>query len=396
MTRSNSAVLLDRRFGLFLSGKLASTMAIWITNVTAALYVYGATESATKVGFVSVLQFLPQLVLAPYAGSLADRIDRRYVLMAARTSSVVTAAALAVWLATAESGAVWPVYLASLALGVGLALASPSINALVPSLVPEDDLVPAITLNTASVNVARAIGPALGAYLYTRLGPAAGYGLSAAGHLVFVTVLWYVRPRTAGWASTDGSIRGAIRYVRERRSLGLLLISIAAIGFVVDVVITLSPPIADALGQGEEFVGILGSAFGVGAIAVLIISSRLDRKLGLRGTGIVGFGCLAAGMILLATGVSVVTAILGMAVAGMGFLLATSGATSRIQLSVSEGYRGRVMALWAIGFLGTRPLAASVHGLVADKVSVSAAVMVSATVAMVGGVCAHLAHEDTR
>lgn len=387
-------MLVSRPFGLFLVGKLASTTAIWIANITSALYVYSITRSAFQVGLVSILQFLPQIVLAPLTGVLADRADRRIVLILARLSSVLVALALAAWLAMSDGGDVRPIQIASLLLGVGLAVASPSINALVPSLVDRRDLVTAISLNTASVNIARAIGPALGGYLYYHFGPGVAYATCALGHLMFVAFLFAIRHPSREAGSGDRSVAGAVRFLRDRPSISLLLVSVATIGFVVDVPITLATSVADELDRGAQFVGLLGSAFGAGAISILVLSSRIDRWLGVRGSGQLGFGLLMAGMVLLASSHHTRTALAAMLVAGMGFLLATAAATSRIQLAVPDSFRGRIMAVWGIGFLGVRPLAAAVHGLVAERVSVPAAVLVSAVVAMVGGILTRVAHEE--
>lgn len=179
-------------------------------------------------------------------------------------------------------------------------------------------------------------------------------------------------------ARGDGSVRGGLRYVRANPAVGLLLLATAGLGFGTDPVNTLTPSLVDRLGGGEELVGLLVSAFGFGAVAMTVVVGRVARRLGHTTAGAVGLAGLAVGMIALALAPSLTAAAAALVLAGAGFLLGVTGLTTALQRLVPEGLRGRVMALWSVAFLGSRPIAALIDGTVADLSSPAAGVLVAA------------------
>lgn len=390
--RSPARLLGDRNFGPFYFGKLISHTGLWVQNITAAILVYELTESAIAVGGVSIFQFAPQMLLALWMGAVSDRTDRKRLLIIGRSISATASAGIALLLGFVGVDGlpgVWPVYLAALIAGIGFSISAPPMNALVPNLVPKRDLFSAIALNSSTGNIARAIGPAVGAALYVSVGPAVSFGMAAGGHVTFICALLLIAHRRNPAESRDTSVRGGLRYLRGSPLMVVLLICVWGIGFASDAVITLTPPLAEALGSGEVLVGVLASMFGLGALLALASTGPWQKRMGLTNSGVAGFAITAFGFALLAVAPGVPLALAAMTFAGYGFLLANSALTSRIQLLVPETLRGRVMSIWAFGFLGSRPIAALVNGSVADTVGVRAAIFLSVLVSVAAGLLAY-------
>ena len=191
-SRTSLQLMVDRRFGPYLGGNFVSNVGNWFQNVAAGIVVFELTGSNTLVGMVSVLQFLATLALAPWSGALADRLDRRKMLMSAQVVSALGALGLAVWVGFVGVDGlpgIWPVLAASGVIGVGFAIGISAMNALVPALVEPPDLDQAIALNSATFTVARAIGPALAGLVIASFGAATAFGANAITFLPLIFVL---------------------------------------------------------------------------------------------------------------------------------------------------------------------------------------------------------------
>lgn len=386
--RSARELLTDRTFGTYFVGNLVSNCGTWLQNIAAAVVVYRLTGSTFAVGAVSILQFAASLLLAPWAGALSDRVDRRRLLIAGQVISVAAAAGLALWTAAVGVEGLpgpWPIFAAATLIGIGWAISAPTMQALVPALVQENDLEQAIALNSITFNLARAVGPAFGALALVTLGPAGTFGVNAGSYMVLIIALLLIRPRPIERRghSGDGSVREGLRYVRSQRPLFVLLVGVTALGFGTDPVNTLTPAIADDLGGGDALVGWLVSAFGLGSAGMAFAVGHVRRRVALGHMAVVGLAVMAAGLYGLAASSLVVVAIASLFVAGVGFLLALTGLTTELQRRVPERFLGRVMALWAVAFLGSRPAAALLDGAVGDAFGPRVAAAVAATLTAV-------------
>jgi MFS family permease len=390
LPRRNLELLADRTFAPFFWGNLASNCGLWFHNIAAAVVVFNLTGSALLVGAVSVMLFAATLLLGPYAGAVTDRVDRRLLMLAGQLLACASATSLAVW--TAIVGAeglpgAWPVLAATGLIGLGYAFSIPAMQALVPALVDPVDLDGAIALSSVTFNIARALGPALAAVTLVTAGPAAAFGVNALSYVPLVVALLVIRPRPVDTSDRgDGSVREGFRYVRGNPAVIVLLLATAGLGFGTDPVNTLTPPLAAELGGGDGLVGILVSAFGAGAVLATTIAARAGRRWGQVTTGAAGLTILTAGIGCLAVAPSTVAAVLALLLAGFGFLLGITGLTTALQRTVPEGLRGRVMALWSMAFLGSRPIAALLDGAIADLVSVRAATLVAAALSAAAAV----------
>jgi MFS family permease len=388
--RSVRELLVDPTFGRYFAGNLTSNCGNWIQNVAAATAVFSITRSATLTGIVSGALWLGSLVLQPYAGAVSDRVDRRRMLLAGQALSLAAATVLAVWTAFVGVDGLpgpWPIIAVTVVIGIGNAISIPAMQALVPALVPPADLEQAIALNSVTFTLGRAVGPALAAGILLLGGPRLGFMVNALTYLPLVVVLLVIRQRdVARDGDSDGSVRAALRIVRRDRQLLVLLAATTAIGWTSDPINTLTPPMADLFGAGDALVGVFVGCFGGGAALHSVMLRRTRQRLGQERLGVWGLAGFGLGMVLFALSPTPLLAAAALVLAGMAFLGAITSVTTRMQRSIAEDLRGRMMALWGVTFLGSRPLAALINGGLADLAGPRVATIVAATTALAGAV----------
>ena len=378
------ALVRQRSFGPYFAGNVLSASGTWFQNLAAALLVYRLTHSAFLLGVLNFCQFAPVLALAPWAGSAADRYDRRRLLLAAQATASALAATLAI-LAWSGLAAAWVVIVFALGLGVTSAASIPPQQALIASLVDPEELPTAVALNSMTYNLARAVGPALGAASVEYLGIPASFLLNSFSYLVFVLALLVLRPRAQETAPRETSrLRDPLGLLREDPRLLAFLIVVAAVGFASDPVNTLAPAFAHAFGRRDTVAGFIIGAFGAGAVsAALLVAGRVA---GSRKRLTVTLGLLGCGVIAFSLTPWLPLAFVFLFVAGVGYLASNTSATTRLQLGVSEAQRGRMMALWGVAFLGLRPLASLADGAIASVAGVRTAGVILALPALMGAV----------
>jgi MFS family permease len=380
------ALLSDRVYGPFFLGNLVSNCGNWIHNVAAAVVVFELTGSALAVGAVSGCLWAGSLVLQPWAGALTDRYDRRRMLIAGQAVALLGALAIAVpsvAVGTEDLPGPWPIYLGTLVIGVGVAFSMPAMQALTPALVADRDLDQAIALNGVSFNLARALGPAVAGLILLEADASLAFAVNVVTFAVLIVVLAAIRPRfSQELPRGDPSVRAGLRWVREDRRAIVLLATMVAVGFATDPVNTLTPPIADLLGGGSGLVGLMVTGFGSGAVAAAFGVEWIRERFGRQRAGSGGLALL--GVAIAAFGFSPVAAyaVAALALAGAGFIVAITSVTAQLQERVPDVLRGRVLALWGVAFLGTRPLSALIDGGIADLASPRAAAVAMAAMAL--------------
>jgi MFS family permease len=371
-----------RNFGPYFVGNAASASGTWFQNLAAQLLVYRLTHSPFLLGVLNFGNFIPVLVLAPWAGSAADRCDRRRVVLVTQLGSTALSALLAV-LAWTGDAPVWGVVVCALGLGIGSAFAAPASQALISDLVPRSELQSAVALNSMTYNLARAVGPALAALSVRHLGIPASFAINSGSYLLLVAGVLVVRTEPRRRASrAETRLRESLRLVREQPRLLAFLLIVTAVGFASDPVNTEAPAFARAFGRPDTWSGVLIGVFGAGAVSAAFLlagrvagsSRRMLVTLTLLGVGIVGFALSHALWL----------AFVFLAVGGFGYLASNTSATSRLQLEVAEHQRGRIMALWSVAFLGLRPLASLADGGIAGAFGVRAAGVCLALPALLG------------
>jgi MFS family permease len=385
---------MDPAFGALFWGKLLSAAGVWTHNLVAAVVVFEATGSALMVGLLGVAMFVPQLVLNPLSGKWADRGDPIRQVMIGRVVCFVGSGLLAVWSAFSADaegyGAALPIIAASAVVGVGFVVGGPAMQSIVPSLLRPGELSIGMNLNTFPLTIARMGGPVIGAFMLAHLGPTPAFAASAATHLAFMVMLLVVkfpRPKKHA-ANTDYSILAGLKYVWADKPLFLMLLGVTIVGFGSDPSMTLAPSMAAELGGGATLVGYLSAAFGGGAALGLVLQGVLGTRVSPGMTASVGLWLMVLGTVGIAVSPWTAAVLACFAVAGCGFSWGMTGLSTLVQSRAPDEYRGRIMSLWLVGFLGSRPIAAALLGSTADLVSVRAAFLVAAVIsAAVALVC---------
>ena len=371
-------LLQSRQFALYFAGNALSASGTWFQNLAAAILVFRLTGSEFLLGVLTFSYFAPTLFLAPWAGTVADRFDRRRVLILFELIAAALSAALALITAFGLESTLL-VILFGLGLGVTTAFALPAQQALFVSLVPRSEIASAVALNSMTFNIARTLGPAGAAATIATLGIPASFAVNAASYGFFLVGLLFIeaprqeRPESAGLLESLRLIR------REPRLLAFLLI-VAVVGFASDPINTLSPAIANEFGHPDTYAGYIIGVFGTGAVVAALTLAGRARGTRARMAGTLGL--LAGGMTAFAFAPTLWVGFPILLLAGFGFLASNTAATSRLQLEVAETQRGRIMALWGIAFIGIRPFASLVDGAIASAAGVRVATIALAAPAL--------------
>jgi MFS family permease len=348
------------------------------------------------VGLVAGSTMLPVLVLAPFAGALADLRARKALLVAAQGGMALVGIVAA---AMEFRGLLKPVPLLILGLlmGAGLAIVNPTWLALVADLVPEDDLADATSLNAAGFSASRAVGPAVGGLLLAALGPGWTFALSAGSYVGVMAVLTRIRvrdvPRTH--IGVVAAVADGVRFARSSPAVRRMLVLAAMVGFTTAFMQTLLPKLnADQL-QGDAIsygflLGLMGVGTLVGAFARKSIESMVRFRL--LPVSLIGFAFCGA-----VVGASTETAITSaaMVTAGLFWIWILSTILTAIHLHTPSELRGRTMSFFSVAFVGFTPLGAIASGAVAEILGESATYFgFSVTSFVVGIVAARWQLED--
>lgn len=386
--RGALALMFDPVFGALFWGKMFSVVAVWTHSIIAAVVMYDATGSALMVGLVGVVQFGPQLILSPISGKWADSGNPGRQILLGRLLCVAGSGLVAAWMFVEPElqgfSAAVPVLLGSTLVGFGFVVGGPAMQSIVPDLIRDGELSTAMALNSIPMTIGRILGPAAGAYLAAHFGAAVGFAISAGLHVVFAIFLLVVRlpappDRVAG---TDYRVRAAVAYVWRDRPLFLALVAVATVGIAADPSITLAPSLADALGGDTTLVGALSAVFGIGAAAGMAALALMRGRMAAARVSWIGLLGLGLGCAVLAASINPGLALAGFALAGLGFGWALTGLSTVVQERAPQELRGRIMALWLVGFLGSRPIAAALLGGTADLTNVQVAFAVAAALTL--------------
>ena len=386
---SKLVVMRRRNFAPFLAGNLLSSAGTWIQNLAQAVLVFRLTGSTVAVGVVGFAQFIGVFLVAPWSGSSADRFDRRRLLIVTQVWSMIVTAVLALLVATGTETTPMVVTLVLL-LGCANAFAQPALQSLVPLLVRDDELAPAVALSSLTFTSARTIGPVVAAAIIAGLGITWAFSLNCVSFAALVLALCVITPRPQA-RRPEGEkpkLSASLRLVRTNPRLLSIIAAIMATSFTCDPITTLSPAYAGRiLGHHDAAAGLLVGAYGFGsAFAGITVSGRrnnpqrdLPIALLLAGIGIVALACSP----------SMPFALASVAVAGLGFLWCNTIGMTSLMLGVDDSERGRIMTVWTLAFMGTRPIASLIDGTLGSLIGIRPATLVMACGSL--GVAAWLA-----
>jgi MFS family permease len=387
LTRTFSA-LRHRNYRLFFAGQLVSLIGTWMQQMALAWLVYQLTNSALLLGIIGGIGSLPMALFSLLGGVVADRVNKRRVLLVTQSAMMLLAFVLA-GLTGAGWIRAWQVAVLAAFSGTTMAFDMPARQALVVEMVGREDLMNAIALNSSIFNSARIIGPSLAGILVARLGPAWCFFVNGLSFLAVIVGLLLMRfqpqaARTRVRGIVEDSLEG-LRYVRTNRmvlGLSALLAVFSIFGWSYNV---LMPIFArDILRAGAQGLGLLMTSSGVGALVGALLVASLGgyprRERILFGGGFL-LSAAAAGFAfsrLLHLSMAI------LAVAGLGGVAVMSVANTLIQMSVPDHMRGRVMGVWALVNAGSAPLGSFQAGTLAQYLTAPVAVVIGAAITLAG------------
>ena len=360
-----------RNYRLYAAGQLVSLTGTWMQRVAQDWLVLELTNSGTALGIVTALQFLPSLLFGLWGGVLADRYDKRKLLLATQTGLALVALILGVLDVT---GIVqyWQVLVLALALGLVSAIDSPVRQSFVVEMVGPQDLTNAVGLNSTIFNSARILGPAVAGVMITAIGTGWAFVANALSSIAVLTGLALMRPSELRPSPAIDRIRGQLRagllYVRHRQDLLLTMILVFVVGtFGLNFQITTALLAKQVFHRSATGYGLLSTALAVGACAGAVLATRRQTRPSLL---FLLLAAMAFGLLEILAGSMPgfgATALM-LVLVGLAMLTFTTAANSSVQLGVEATMRGRVMALYLMCFLGGTPLGAPIVGWVANTV----------------------------
>ncbi len=366
--------LRSRDYRLFWSGSLIANLGLWVQTTALGWLVYDLTRRASLLGTISFAGNMPIIVLGLIGGAIADRASRRAIMLS--TLSVISGTALTLAILTATGHiAIWHIIAISMVAGSANALFGPAMQAVIPSIVAEGELLNAISLNSVQFNLARTVGPAIAGLAYGTIGAAGCFAMNAAGMLAMVAMIARVRmPRRSPVVSPPPvarALREGLAYARVHPVIGPSLLLAATMSIFGFPYIILLPALArDTLGLNAAGLGWLLASVGAGAVTGGLGMSAfgdVSRKDLVAAWSAVVFGLTLACFAVARTSHAIAVLLFIM---GVLQTACVASINTMIQLVVHDGMRGRVMSMMTVILFGFATLGALLIGILGDQIGV--------------------------
>lgn len=393
-----------RPFAVYWAGGVLSNLGTWLQAVAGSIFVYQLTASPLAVGVLNFVGFLPILLFSVAGGVISDRFDRRTVVVATHVVSGVIAAGLAVATFAGLVGAPHVIAVAFL-LNTSYAVAKPAIIAILPGLVPRDEVTDAVALNTLQFILGQVLGPLIAAVAMATLGAGWAFAINALTFLGPILAMVYLARCGLGEtvrgtltrASAGAAGASATAYIREQRWILALLAAVVAVSAPLEVIRTLSPAlVVEGLGEPESAAGLIVAAQSIGSALALVVFVPL-RKRGLsERMAALGLLVQAVGLVGTAMAGSLTLAAVTVGLVGFGFSLSFPVLTGTLQHEVPDHVRGRVMAFHQMSHLGNRPATALAVGSLATLLGAQNAVLAGLVLVPIGLIASERAWRQLR
>jgi MFS family permease len=360
------AALAVPNYRRYIAGQAVSLVGTWMQMAAQSWLVLSITHSAAELGLIVALQTLPVLLLGPYGGVVADRVDKRRLMVCLQTLMGVQALVLGLLTVT---GAVrlWQIGALAVLLGLNNAFENPARQSFMLELVGQEHLRNAVSLNSVLVNVARTVGPAVGGVLIATVGTGVCF-LFNAGSFAAVVASLLTLDRTALHPSppairAPGQLREGLRYVLRSPELGMPLAMMALVGCLAyEFQVSLPVMARQGLHVGAAGYGFMTAAMGVGAVAGgLLVAARGRTGMPTLIAASTGFGVV---LVAAALAPSLPLELAALALAGWASISFMATGNSTLQLTAEPSMRGRVMSLWFVAFQGSTPIGGPIVGWV--------------------------------
>ncbi|MDQ4039419.1 MAG: MFS transporter [Actinomycetota bacterium] len=380
-----------RNFRLYAGANLVNNTGTWMQRIAQDWLVLQLSDSGLALGIVTALQFAPILVLSLYGGMLADRYDKRKLMMATQATMCLAALLLAVLVLT-DLVALWHVFVIAAMLGVAAAMDMPIRQSFVSEIVGTDNLSNAVGLNSTIFNIARLIGPAVAGLMIAAAGDDTGpvFLLNAGTYLVTILALRLMRTNELRPAPAlprgRGQLRAALSYVGAHPDIRAAMLLVFVVGtFGLNFSITMALMVTDVFDRGAEAFGLLSTAFAVGSVTGALLSTRRAGRPRQRTLYLAAF---VFGLFEVASGfmpayLAFAAVLIPTGAAALTFMVA---ANSFVQLGIDPTMRGRVMALYFMAFMGGTPVGAPVVGWLGENLGAPVALIAGGAIVAIAAV----------
>ena len=367
--RTTFASLAVPNFRRYVSGQTVSMIGTWMQTTAQAWLVLTLTHSSIYLGLIVALQTLPVLLLGAYGGVVADRVDKRKLMIVLQSMMGLQALVMGILVVTGLVR-IWEVGLLAVILGLNNTFENPARQAFVLEMVGPRDLRNAVSLNSVLVNVARSVGPAVAGLLIASVGDGICFLLNSVSFVAVVVSLVTMDRSKLQPSKPSGRRRGqlreGLRYVAHTPELGIPLLMMALIGtFAYEFQVVLPVLAKQTFHGGAEAYGFMMASMGIGAVAGGLVTAARGNT-GLRPVTLAA-SAFAVVLLFAALSPSLTLEYVGLAAVGWASVSFIARGNSTLQLGAAASMRGRVMALWAIAFQGTTPIGGPLIGLVVAR-----------------------------
>jgi MFS family permease len=377
-----------RNFRLFFGGQLISQVGNWLTLVAQALLILKLTDSGVALGMLAVAQFGPVLVLGPFAGLVADRSDKRKLLLIVQTLAMLQSFCLAA-LAFSGHPPVLAIYGVALLGGFATAFDNPARRSFVVELVPTEDISNAVSLNSALMTGSRVVGPALAGLLIATAGFGWCFLLDGLSYVAVLVGLWRIDPaqmrRAEAARRGKGQVREGIRYARSVPELWIPLVMMAVVGTLAFNFQTVMPLFATRdLGGTDVTFTLLMSALSAGSLVGALATAR-RRSIGMYTVSLAALA-FGAAMALMALAPNQPLAFVVGPLMGLSSISFMTASTAIVQMTSAPSMRGRILALQSMVFLGSTPIGGPIVGFISQHYGARWSLALGAAACVAAGV----------
>jgi MFS family permease len=374
------ASLRNRNFRRYFAGQALSLTGSWMQTIAQSWLVLTLTGSAVAVGVVVALQTAPVLVLAPYGGVVADRANKRLLLIGLQAFMAVQALVLGI-LTVAGIVRVWEIALLALLLGLNNAFEVPTRQSFILEMVGRDNVRNAVSLNSVITNAARAVGPAIAGLLIASVGEGVCFLINAGSFVCVIASLLSMDVsqlvRSEPVARARGQLRAGLGYVRRTPELGLPLLMMGMIGTLTyEWPVSLSALAKQTFHGGASVYGFMTAAMGLGAATGGLVTAARGRT-GVR-AAVVAASAFGVCVAFAALAPTIAVELVALFAVGAGSISFVSVGNSTLQLGSDPSMRGRVMALWSVAFQGSTAVGGPIVGGIVALYGARVALLVGA------------------
>lgn len=364
----------NRNYALFFAGQSTSQIGTWMQRTAVSWVIYSITHSASMLGLAVFAQQFPSFLFSLLGGIASDRYDRRKILLLTQTASLIQSVLLAI-LTFTNHYMIWEIMALSVILGIVNAFDTPARQPMVHDLVSnKEDITNALALNSAMVNIARLVGPALSGIVLQSFGAHTCFMLNAVSFLAVLASLLllklppFIPPVTKKKVTTE--LSEGFQYLRQTPRIGAIILLMMCMAMFVFPYDTLTPVFAKTIFNGDaRTFGYIASAVGLGAVTGSFFLASLKKSANLTNILLISIGVLGAGLMGFSQCTSFFTALPFAVIIGMASLTPTTVSITIIQIEAAANMRGRVMSYVAMAYFGMLPLGSLLAGAASQQIS---------------------------